>query len=43
MLGGEEVAFEVALAVSYSLAREVVAEDSEFPGCREDISHIPVE
>jgi len=30
MLGGEVVALEVALAVSCSLAREVVAKDSEF-------------
>ena len=43
MLGGEEVALEVALAVSYSLAREVVAQDSEFRGFRWDISYTPVE
>jgi len=43
MLGGEEVGLEVALAVSYSLAREVVAEDSEFRDRRGYISHTPVE
>jgi len=42
MLGGEEAALEVALAVSYLFAREVVAEASEFRARRVDISRAPV-